>query len=271
MARSGKKQAGLKFGPGRDNPNRDFVFKCCNLPKKGAIDVLIFSDSRSSNIKSINDSWSMRMFRYFKDKKMSVMLVVRPKECTVFLTLVNFLESNKLYFKHLITEIGLVDFTPKKIEIINDILDQKAVYFKKARFRVERLSKYLLSNGEIKDLYSIDFNRERFKKEIADCIERHSGNAILMGTLEVSQGIKIKRNRPKEFFTKLKDSNRFLAGICGMSGRIEYLYPFEGAAYRPEKLSYDGVHYTGLGHGQIYKVIKEAFTAKGSPDRKPGK
>ncbi|MFA5339136.1 MAG: hypothetical protein WC317_03175 [Candidatus Omnitrophota bacterium] len=259
MAKSGKKQAGLKFGPGRDNPNRDFVFRCCNLPEAGKIDVLIFSDSRSSNIKSVNDSWSMKMFRYLKDKKMSVMLVVRPKECTVFLTLVNFLKSNKLYFKHLITEIGLVDFTPKKIGIINDILDQKALYFNKTRFRTEKLSKYRLSSGESENLYSVNFNQEGFKKKIVDCIERHSKNTVLMGTLEVSPRIKIKRERPKEFFAKLKDSNRFLTDICRRSGRIKFVDPLKGSTFKPEMLSCDGVHYTRLGHMMVYKAIKEAF------------
>lgn len=246
----------FNFGPGNGNSTGDFLLKSANLDVNKKIDALIFADSRGSCLEDMDVGWAPLLFDFLKKENLSVLLVVRPKDCTVFLTLMNFLRLNKLKFNYLIAQVGLVDFTPKKSEVIDDILGQREVFFNNMKFRLDKLGKYSLSSGKEEHLYSIEFNKVIFKNAIVECLKRHCKYAAFVGTLEVDSKIKIKRKRPLEFYARLKESNKFLIDLQKISKKIGYIQPFGKSFYKPNDFSYDGVHYTKSGHKLIYNSVR---------------
>jgi hypothetical protein len=181
---------------------------------------------------------------------------MRPKDCTVFLTLLNFLRANKLKFRCLVLQVGFVDFTPKKRAVINDILRQRQGHFKNG-FPVEKLGKYRLSSKKKEYLYSIDFDRPGFKREIVRTVMEYSGCTVFVGALEVDPKIRLERARPPEFYGKLADSNKFLEDLCKMGRRIYYIAPICDSRIRSGRYTYDGVHCTELGHRKVYGAVKD--------------
>ena len=245
----------LDFGPGRENSNKDFILESYRFEKiNQEKSVLIFADSRGSNIKEIEKSWGVKVFNYLKKKDIPCLLVIRPKDCTVFLTLLNFLKLNKLQFDCLVAQIGLVDFTPKKSEIMKDILSQQELFFSSIKFDVKQLSKHRLSSGKEEYLYAINFNDKDFKAGILDQINQSFERALFIETLEVSRGVKLQRERPIEFYDKLKESNKFLFDLCNGDKKMDYLSPVNNRT-----LSYDGVHYLDAAHDQVANLVENSL------------
>ena len=250
----------LDFGPGRENSTGDFILKNYKYNRsENKTDVLIFTDSRGSDIKETENSWTLRIFNFLKKIDQSVLVVVRPRNCTVFLTLLNFLNLNNLRFNYLIAQVGFVDFTPKKLELIKDIIGQKSSFFDKTRFETEKLNEYILSNRKKENLYYINFNKKSFKEEIVKHIEKYFKSAIFIETLEVDPEIKLKRERPVEFYNKLKETNKFLSDLHMMSKNIYYVQPSKESFYKAKFFTYDGVHYTRGTHKFIYELVKNNF------------
>ncbi|MBN2452628.1 MAG: hypothetical protein JXB40_00010, partial [Candidatus Omnitrophica bacterium] len=163
----------LDFGPGKGNSTGDLLLKGANLGGGRKIDVLIFTDSRGACLEDMDSGWASMLFSFLKDAGLSTLMAVRPRDCTVFLTLINFLRLNKLKFRHLAAHVGLVDFTPKKSEVIEDIMEQRSVFFGSARFAREKLRRYRLLSGEMENLYSIKFDTGAFRAAVAECLNRH--------------------------------------------------------------------------------------------------
>jgi hypothetical protein len=249
----------LNFGSGKLNTSGDLLIDACNLGYTNKIDVLMFADSRGTNINDIDNSWTRQLFNYLEKRDFSCLVAVRPRDCTVFLTLLNFLKLNNLCFNYLVAQIGFVDFTPKKSEVIDDILSQNECFCGQNEFKIEKLNKYKLLSGREDFLYSIDFNQNSFKKTIIDNIEKHFKQTFFLETLEVNQKIKLKRVRPVEFFEKLKESNIFLNDLNNMSRKVNYLQPSKDVFSNPENFTYDGVHYTLDGHMKINELIQNEF------------
>jgi hypothetical protein len=255
----------LDFGPGRGNSTGDRLLKGANLDGKTAIDVLIFTDSRGACLDDMDAGWASLLFNFLKSAGLSTLLVVRPRDCTVFLTLINFLRINGLKCDHLVAQVGLVDLTPKKTDVVADIMTQRSVFFGTMEFDTEKLSAYRLASGERENLYSVRFDSAAFKGAIADCLGRHCRRVTLVGALEVTADLKIKRKRPPEFFAKLKESNRFLAGIQKIGRNIGYIKPPDGSFYGPNTFSFDGVHYNACGHMSTYnRALKAVLDARAS-------
>lgn len=90
-------------------------------------DFLLFFDSRAMliNEKDYKNSFFYKLIEIFNKKSISYIAISRPKNLTIFATLLNFLELNKGFkFKNLVTNLGFVDYTPKKQVNIDDMLLQ---------------------------------------------------------------------------------------------------------------------------------------------------
>lgn len=82
-------------------------------------DIFILMDSRSLS-KSYDESLAKMFINHFK--KVKYLLMVRPLELTTWATLYNILNINKLSPKIIITNVGIVDCTPKKKSICESLL-----------------------------------------------------------------------------------------------------------------------------------------------------
>ena len=134
------------------------------------------------------------------------MLITRPKELTIFFTLINFLKNNQLKFKYLISNLGFVDLTPKK-KFIVDIIHQNPFEYDLLN-STKSLCDYKLSDGKIEKLYSIQYDSFIIEK-IAYFLSENFNKCFLIDSFEFNKKINIDRKRPKEFYTQLKITNEF--------------------------------------------------------------
>lgn len=258
MRARGSSVSGIDLGPGKGNSTGDFLLKGANLDRKRSIDVLIFTDSRGACLDDGGIGWAPSLFRFLETAGFSTLLAVRPRDCTVFLTLMNFLRLNGVRCDHLVAQVGLVDFTPKKADIIDDIFRQGEDSFRTTAFETERLSSYRLLSGRRERLYSIRFDTPWFRAAVADSLGRHCRRTTLIGTMEVTPYFRTERKRPPEFFPKLKESNRFLAGVAKVGRLIDYVRSPDVFMDGPNSYSSDGVHYTARGHMLTYISVLDA-------------
>lgn len=241
------------FGEGIINNNLDFRICTSNI-NIDEYDVLIFSDSKGTSIGAEKGSeWTTLLLNDFEKKGLSYLLITRPKEITVFFTLINFIRLNKIKSKLLITNLGFVDLTPKKEEFIDDIIGQN--FFNEFFLNKYQLCKYQLSSGIYAYLFSLDY--QSVSKEIASFLEGSFNKTYLIESFEFSSDIKIERKRPKEFFTQLTMTNQLINSIAKQASNINVVSVHSGMPIDQSILSYDAVHFTKEGHRFVYeKVVK---------------
>ena len=241
----------FNFGLGKENDNSDFYISSnmgLNLKK---YDLLLFTDSKGINLYD-DISWTRSIIEHLKEKY-SILFISRPKEMTVFFTLINFLKLNNIKFKYLITNIGFVDTTPKKKEFINDIVGQNPFINKVLNKRY--LCDYILSSGQIAELYSLNY--QNVIEDIATYLSERFEKIFLLGTFVFTPEIKIKRKRPLEFYSQLEEANRLIKSIAKNDDNFVFVDVNKKLSDNQEKLSYDAVHFTEVGHNKVYNMLKE--------------
>ena len=245
----------FNFGNGLDNKNPDFRILCSHIGRN--YDLLIFTDSKGTSLGDCaGKEWTIQLINKFRVEKKSFVFISRPKEITTFFTLINFLKLNKINFDNLISNVGLVDFTPKKEVFIDDILEQNP--FKNNKLSKYVLCDYTLTSSENVKLYSINyFDTSKF---IADFLREKFKKIFLIGTFEFKSNIKIERKRPIEFFTQLTEGNTFIRSICSQSYQFLFIDLNIQLPKKGEVLSYDAVHFTQLGHEKVTNICLKKIT-----------
>lgn len=245
----------FKFGKGMTNKNSDFRIISSHKIFKKKYDVLIFTDSKGSTLNSVEwKTWTELLIDQLEKHNLSFLFISRPKEITIFFTLITFLKSNPIRFNYLITNLGFVDFTPKKLEFMNDIIAQNPFPSNKNEYKFIGLGKYKLNSGDYAELYT--FNYGNIEHKIAKELEKRFSYSLLLGCLEFSKDIKIKRDRPAKFFEQLKVSNNFIFNVSQSSNYIHYIQPLKYQFNKFSLLSYDAVHFTKEGHSNNFNIIK---------------
>lgn len=244
----------LSFGPGIENEKDDcrVVFS-----EKGrdSVDFLIFTDSRGSAIEDFESKeycWTDGLIKKLERDNFSYLFVSRPKDLTVFFTLLNFLELTPLKFKYLVTNMGFVDFTPKKKIYSEDILTQTPNSFNRNGLILRGHETISLSVGGKETLHSYEYLG--LSKLIGAVLDARFQHSFLLSTLEVSREIVIPRKRPDSFFSQLRVTNKFLGEISSNSKACSIIDPF--APHLDEsRITYDGVHFTKYGHQIIVECL----------------
>lgn len=231
------------FGKGNENKNSDFRVLTSNISNN--YDVLIFTDSKGTNVDKIGvKEWTSQIIDYFERNQITYLFISRPKEITIFFTLLNFLKLNNIQFLNLISNLGFVDLTPKKEEFIDDIIMQNP--FQNQKLYKYELCDYKLSSGEIAKLFSVDYLT--ISKDIADTIKEKFNKIFLIGTFEFNSKINIKRKRPLEFYIQLQETNKFIELICSYYEQFIFINVNIDLPNNAHDLSYDAVHFTQAGH-----------------------
>lgn len=224
------------------NDRHDFM-----VIKKGVgknVDTLLFFDSRGIS-KQFENSLVDQIIKALPESQ-SFLLVARPLEITTWMTLFNFIKLNKLKFHRIITNMGFVDFTPKKKSIIEISLDQYDLYFSKNQATVSFLEKYnTINEGEV-DLFQQSYP-SHFKTALEEIL--NSVNTIILNTPELIPGFKCARNRPSSFYSAILKTNIYNSSF-NINGNVIDFEPFDVLQ------TYDGVHYTDKGNDYIFKRLK---------------
>ena len=232
----------LKVYGNRLNTGFDFLIKCNARDNK--IDELVFLDSRGMG-REFRGSLAEKIITR-TDLNGSYVMVCRPLELTTWATLVNFMALNSIKPRKIITNMGFVDFTPKKPNLLDDAVEQVNYIIGKEVAKSIFAENYISSTGEIIGLYSMTYSN-KYKQSI-ECIVRNIPTVII-NTPIVEEGINIKRTRPQAFFKGLALSAAFNQSIMG--AQVVNIPLFD------ETLTYDAVHYTTLGNEVIFNMIKE--------------
>lgn len=246
----------LSCGQGEDSTS-DIALQYLRLDEStyAEVDYLLFFDSRGLTTENNDMSLAhleLLVENLVKNNK-SVVALSRPKNLTIFSTLINFLQLHPmLKFKYLVTNVGFVDCTPKKQEFIEDILLQLGEA--KIDNNIVFLEAYLLANGELANLYSIDYSSDvlnYMSTVLAESFEK----VYFLSTPEVDMTYNLKRSRPTSFYARLKSSNELVRSIAQ---NIKNSHIIDIASLGKDKMvSYDSVHYTTYGHQLIYQKIMD--------------
>lgn len=231
----------------RLNEGHDFLIN--SNCKREDLDILIFLDSRGISAQ-FEDSLAERLEKYFSDSPYLIMC--RPLELTTWVSLYNFIKINNLSPKKIITNMGFVDFTPKKQVILDDVLKQIEALIGPAHARSYIVEDYLASSGEVIPLYCVEYS-EAYRRKIMDIIG--STPTIIINTPLLKKDIKIKRQRPHSFYTSLSKTNEFNHSL-GASYVVD-------VSLFDENQTYDGVHYTNEGNEIIFSRLKYIFNNQG--------
>lgn len=216
----------------------DFLVKA-NAPLS-AVELVLFFDSRGIS-KDWNSSLLKMLIAHYKSKK--YLVVARPLELTTWATLYSFFQLNRLSPKLLITNVGIVDFTPKKYSLCQSMVEQISAGFETENSVIESLESHLLSNGKDEMLYSVIYP-EQCKQLLKDFFL--STPTVAIKTPLVNQSIEITRKRPSSFFTQLEKSNDFIDEL-GCDSIEPGLFD--------HRLTYDAVHWTREGNRTVFDKI----------------
>lgn len=239
------------FGAGKQQSNHEFKIISNINYSDYEYDYLIFTDSKG-NCNKDSKSWTNQLIEVFNAKNITYLLITRPKEMTIFFSLINFISNNNnLKFKYLITNVGFVDTTPKKKIFINDIFDQNPYDFELIEIY---LCDYQLNSGEVSPLYTVDY--EIVIDEISKNLSSRFEQIYLISTFVFKKNIKIERKRPDEFFEQLKTTNNLLKKIESNSKKITYIDVGinQSKLVDESQISYDAVHFTQKGHDLVFST-----------------
>jgi len=236
-------EAETGFGPVRIfgdklNPGGDFFVRA-NCPVE-AVKVLLFFDSRGIS----GGSWEESLLKKLETRyqETGCLTVARPLELTTWATLYNFVRLNALRPELLITNVGIVDYTPKKYSLCQDMLAQVG-YSGPGGAEIHELEQWVLSSGETETLFTVDYS-EAYAERLRGLFA--SFPVVSVKTPLVEPGIKIERVRPPCFFRQLHKTNQF---IDSLGFRTVELGTFG------RELTYDAVHWTPEGNLFAYEQI----------------
>lgn len=243
----------LDYGIGENSTskeNKTFY----NLNNINEIGYLIYLDSRGLTIneKNYHNSYMYKLIKELENENKSYIAISRPKNLITFATLLNFLSLNpNLSFKNLITNVGFVDFTPKKNIFIEDMILQAKTLWSE-NFEVEELSNYQMTNGE-EELYTLKYSLGYVEFISKYILNYQFEKCIYINTPMISKNIQIERERPIEFFEKIIETNNLIEQIIIKSKNSQIIDFSEKFSNNQENFTYDAVHYTIDGH----KIIAE--------------
>ena len=206
-------------------------------------DTLVFFDSRGG-VGRASDSLARKITDLLEKKGKTYLCVVRPLNLTMWATLGNFLEKNHLKFDHLITNMGFVDFTPKKYDLVLQAQEQVKMFNEEASDG-HRFVEKVLNKGHPLNLYALKYT-DKYLKAVNSFLGGFQ--TLVINTPLFDDSSAIPRERPKTFYCGLKKSQMFNVSLENVS--VVNLPTINN------EFSYDAVHYTDRGLDYIFEKVK---------------
>ena len=227
----------LKIFGDRLHDGKDFFVR--SNSKSTTLDYLIFFDSRGLS-PDFNTSLSKMLIEKISELGKTYLLVCRPLNLTIWASLVGFINLNKLKPTKIITNMGFVDFTPKKHQILEDVVRQIDSVIGRHTAVSYFIENFASMSGEI-PLYAMSYG-DAYRKAIEAYTEKY--DLIVLNTPLTDADISIARKRPNSFFTAQAESNSFNHSIHG--ARVIDFPRFN------ELHTYDAVHFTQRGNQVVF-------------------
>lgn len=227
----------------RLHDGHDFVVR--SNAENPAFDYLLFLDSRGIS-REFEDSLADKLITRISQMGKTYLCVCRPLELTIWATLIGFFALNKLNPTKIITNMGFVDFTPKKQSILQDAVRQVESVVGQDVADTRYVEDYASAGGGVIPLYAMRYD-ETYRRAIEVIAAQH--DMVIVNTPATDPGIAIERKRPVSFFPAQAESNAFNRSIRG--AQVIDLPDFD------ESLTYDAVHFTRRGNELIFDRLKD--------------
>jgi hypothetical protein len=227
------------------NHGYDFVVR--SNTENASFDYLLFMDSRGIS-SEFNHSLADKLITSIAQSGKTYLLVCRPLELTIWATLIGFLALNRLEPAKIVTNMGFVDFTPKKESILQDSVQQVDSIVGLGVAKTRFVEEYFSISHEVMPLYAMTYS-SAYRESIESIAARHS--LVIVNTPITSPSIAIVRKRPAAFFSAQVESNEFNHSIAG--AQVIDLPKFD------ETMTYDAVHFTRRGNKIIFDTIKDTL------------
>ena len=208
------------------------------------IDTLLFFDSRGISRK-YEGSLAHLLCKYLDAKGQTYILVCRPLELTIWATLIGFCFNNSIRPKRIVTNMGFVDFTPKKLAKLSDARWQSEVVLNKGVATASKLETYETTGG-LTELYGMQYS-DTYRTAIEDVATKY--DLVIVNTPLTSADITIERERPLSFFEMQRKSNDFNRSIAGAT--VIDIPNFS------EEQTYDAVHYSQKGNQTVFDALRK--------------
>jgi len=228
-----------------DKPHLGHDFVVHSNAITSSFDYLIFLDSRGIS-KQYYRSLAHMLIRKVCQSRKTYLLVCRPLELTTWATLYNFLHMNRLDPRKIITNMGFVDFTPKKKSLLESAQQQVEFFLGRGVAETRYLEHYHSVSGVEIPLYALSYS-STYKRAVEEIATK--SHLVVMNSPNTSSCQKIARPRPATFYHAINESNSFNQSI---RGAVVINFPDFN-----ETLSYDAVHYTDLGNEIVYNKVKQ--------------
>lgn len=241
---------------GEPNHNQDYIFKT-NAVSIEDVEYLLIFDSRASNIRGIKPGFGEMLASALKVKQKKYLLLCRPWNLTVLFSVIGLLQKNKFQKPTLITNVGFVDCTPKKHEIINDMLAQADVCRAPFNLPLIELEEYVLSNGEKQMLYSLDYSSliDWYTEQLAVALKK----IFWLKSFTIEPDVTFERLRPKAFFAQLHEANNLINTIACKVPDVMQIEMKHLSRHNAHEVTYDGVHLTDRGHGFVFQQFMDSY------------
>lgn len=230
------------YGSEINNRHDFFIRTNCRLSN---IQKLIFLDSRGIS-KGFEGSLIERIINKI-DNKINYLIVGRPIEITTWMTFYNFIRLNNISPEIIITNMGFVDFTPKKKTIIEESLNQASYFFCSRVSEYYTVEEYKSKDGSVVDLYMQNYEVD-FSIALSKLLK--NTKTIILNTPSLINDFKCERERPISFFKGIQISNDFNRNLNINSNVLEF-FDFSNSE------TYDGVHFTNKGNKIIFKELEQ--------------
>lgn len=208
------------------------------------LDYLIFLDSRGIS-GGFEGSLADKLIGHISRAGGNYLSLCRPLELTTWATLINFITLNKLSPGRIVTNMGFVDFTPKKKSILKDAIRQVEFFVGRGVAESYAIQPIASSTDDEIPLYAMAYGGA-YRQCIESTVVRQP--TVVINSPLVDPEIRIERSRPGAFFLALAESNAFNRSIS--RAQVVDLPDFD------ESLTYDAVHYTSSGNDVIFEMVK---------------
>jgi len=206
-------------------------------------DILVFMDSRGIG-NDFNSSIINSLEKSFINLNLNYLIISRPVELTTWVTFYNTMEINNICPKLIITNMGFVDYTPKKKSIVNKYIYQ--IENINNDYRINFIEDFRDNRDKTLPLYNVVIGPSidsKIKKKF------NKKSTIIINTPIVNPNIKFERKRPPSFYKCIIEGNNYNQSFSNAD--IIEIGIFDG------KNTYDGVHYTNSGNKIIIKKIRD--------------
>jgi hypothetical protein len=231
------------FFYGDEINHRHDLFIKINCPLKD-VHTLFFFDSRG--ISMDYEQSLIKLIISEIDDSTNYLIIGRPLEMTTWMSLYNFIRMNSLFPERIITNMGFVDFTPKKKSLIKKSVDQSNLFFSNQKSIVNFIELFESRKGELLELYDQDYHIG-FVDALYDLLV--CSQVIIINTPLLYEGYQFMQKRPMSFAKGVIKGNEFNSVFKDIAKIVE----FDNFS---EKQTYDGVHYTEDGNNTIFSKLK---------------